>query len=253
MAAVHVIPCLDVNGGRVVKGVNFVDLQDKGDPVEFARAYVAQGADELVFLDISATTEARGTTVDMVRAVAAEVDIPFAVGGGVRSVADAQRLRDAGATKVGVNSAALARPALISELAEALGRDAVVVAIDVRTDETQPSGYAVLTHGGKRAEGIDAIDWALQAESLGAGTILLTSLSADGTLGGYDLAITGAIAQALDIPVIASGGAGKLEDFVPVVEAGAAHVLAASVFHDGTLRVADVKEQLAQAGFEVLR
>lgn len=251
MAAVHVIPCLDVNGGRVVKGVNFVDLQDKGDPVEFARRYVAQGADELVFLDISATVEERGTTVDMVRRVAAEIPIPFSVGGGVRSVDDAKKLLEAGATKVGVNSAAIQRPELVTELSEAIGPDALVLAIDVKVDKAQDSGYTVLTHGGKTSANVDAVAWAEEVASRGAGSILLTSLTADGTLDGYDLDITAQIAAAVQVPVIASGGAGKLEDFAPAVQAGAAHVLAASVFHDGTLTVQAVKETLAAAGCEV--
>lgn len=251
MATVHVIPCLDVNGGRVVKGVNFVDLQDKGDPVEFARAYVEQGADELVFLDISATVEDRGTTVEMVRTVAREIPIPFAVGGGVRSVEDARRLLDAGATKIGVNSAAIGRPELLNELSEAIGAAALVLAIDVRIDSDQPSGYTVLAHGGKTSTGSDAVEWAREGEARGAGSILLTSLTADGTLDGYDLDITGQVAQAVKIPVIASGGAGRLEDFAPAIASGASHVLAASVFHDGTLKVADVKVALSDAGYEV--
>lgn len=251
MAAVHVIPCLDVNGGRVVKGVNFVDLQDKGDPVELARRYVEQGADELVFLDISATVEARGTTVDMVRELAKEIPIPFSVGGGVRSVDDARRLIDAGVNKIGVNSAAIARPELVSELAAGIGSHALVLAIDVRTDAAQPSGYTVLTHGGKTSADIDAVEWAIDVAARGAGSILLTSLTSDGTQDGYDLDITRQIAAAVDIPVVASGGAGRLEDFAPAIEAGAAHVLAASVFHDGTLTVSDVKAALQNAGHEV--
>lgn len=251
MAAVHVIPCLDVNGGRVVKGVNFVDLQDKGDPVELARRYVGQGADELVFLDISATVEARGTTVDMVRELAKEIPIPFSVGGGVRSVDDARRLIDAGVNKIGVNSAAIARPELVAELAEGIGSHALVLAIDVRTDTAQPSGYTVLTHGGKTSADIDAVEWAIDVAARGAGSILLTSLTSDGTQDGYDLDITRQIAAAVDIPVVASGGAGRLEDFAPAIEAGAAHVLAASVFHDGTLTVSDVKAALQNAGHEV--
>ena len=251
MAAVHVIPCLDVNGGRVVKGVNFVDLQDKGDPVEFARRYVEQGADELVFLDISATVEARGTTVDMVREVAREIPIPFSVGGGVRSVEDATRLIEAGANKIGVNSAAIARPELVTELSEAIGAEALVLAIDVKVDAAQPSGYTVLSHGGNTSANIDAVEWATEVARRGAGSILLTSLTADGTQEGYDLDITRQVADAVAIPVVASGGAGKIEDFAPAVAAGAAHVLAASVFHNGTFTVSEVKAALAAAGYEV--
>lgn len=251
MAAVHVIPCLDVNGGRVVKGVNFVDLQDKGDPVEFARRYVEQGADELVFLDISATVEDRATTVDMVREVAKVIPIPFSVGGGVRSVEDAQRLIDAGANKIGVNSAAINRPELVNELALSIGSDALVLAIDVKVDPSQPSGYVVLTHGGKTSADVDAVAWAVEVAERGAGSILLTSLTADGTQEGYDLDITRQVAESVSVPVVASGGAGRIEDFVPAVQAGAAHVLAASVFHNGTFTVADVKNVLAEAGYEV--
>lgn len=253
MATVHVIPCLDVNGGRVVKGVNFVNLQDKGDPVELARRYVDQGADELVFLDISATVEDRATTVDMVKQVAAVIPIPFAVGGGIRSVEDAERLIAAGATKVGVNSAAISRPDLINELSSALGAEQVVLAVDVKRDTSQPSGYVVVTHGGGTSAGVDGVAWAVDGAARGAGSILLTSLSADGTLDGYDLDITRAVAEAVDIPVVASGGAGTIEHFVPAAEAGAQAVLAASVFHDGTFTVADVKDALEGAGFEVRR
>lgn len=250
MAAVHVIPCLDVNGGRVVKGVNFVNLQDKGDPVELARQYVAQGADELVFLDISATVEKRGTTIDMVRNVAQHIDIPFAVGGGVRSVEDAAALLEAGATKVGVNSAAINRPELINEISAAHGSSSLVVAIDVKHDKSMPSGYTVVTHGGQRSASIDAVDWAKEIERRGAGSILLTSMVADGTLDGYDLDITLQVSESVTIPVIASGGAGTLDDFAPAATAGAQSVLAASVFHDGIFSVSDVKKALSRAGFE---
>lgn len=251
MAAVHVIPCLDVQGGRVVKGVNFVDLADKGDPVTLARRYAQQGADELVFLDISATVEERGTTVSMVARIAEQLQIPFTVGGGVRTVADAGRLLDAGATKVGVNSAALTNPQLIADIAERYGSEHLVSAIDVAPDAQQPSGYTVVTHGGKRSANRCALEWALTAAELGAGSLLVTAMGADGTQEGYDLSITGLLASNVNIPVIASGGAGKLEHFAPAAEVGARGVLAASVFHDGTLTVTQVKESLAQAGFEV--
>lgn len=251
MATIRVIPCLDVKNGRVVKGVNFVNLRDAGDPVELARRYEEQGADELVFLDISATVEDRATTVDMVREVAQAITIPFAVGGGVRSLDDARRLIDAGASKVGVNSAAIARPDLVNEISQGCGSDALVLAVDVTRDEHAPSGYVVVTHGGSRASALDAVEWAREVARRGAGEILLTSMEADGTLQGFDLDITSLVAEASGLPVTASGGAGAIEHFAPAAQAGAQAVLAASVFHDGTLTVSQVKEALSASGFEV--
>lgn len=252
MATIRVIPCLDVKDGRVVKGVNFVNLRDAGDPAELARRYEEQGADELVFLDISATVEERATTIGMVRELADAITIPFTVGGGVRSVEDANRLIGAGATKVGVNSAALATPSLVDEISGERGSASLVIAIDVKRDDAAPSGYVVVTHGGQRSSGIDARAWAVDVAQRGAGEILLTSLEADGTLQGYDLDITRIIAESSGLPVIASGGAGRLEHFAPAAQAGAQGVLAASVFHDGTLRIVDVKRALSDAGFTVL-
>ena len=254
--AVRVIPCLDVDAGRVVKGVNFVDLRDAGDPVELARAYDAQGADELVFLDITASSGDRATTYDVVRRTAEQVFIPLTVGGGVRTADDVDRLLRAGADKVGVNTAAIARPELLREAAERFGSQCVVLSVDarrcpdgVRTD----SGWEVTTHGGRRSTGIDAIDWAVRAADLGAGEILLNSMDADGTKDGYDLELIRAVRAAVTVPVIASGGAGRVEDFAPAVEAGADAVLAASVFHFGDLTIPEVKRALAAAGHTVRR
>ncbi|MBI1377503.1 MAG: imidazole glycerol phosphate synthase subunit HisF [Frankiales bacterium] len=254
--AVRVIPCLDVDAGRVVKGVNFVDLRDAGDPVELARAYDAQGADELVFLDITASSGDRETTYDVVRRTAEQVFIPLTVGGGVRGVDDVDRLLRAGADKVGINTAAIARPELLHEAAQRFGAQCIVLSVDarrcpegVRTD----SGWEVTTHGGRRSTGIDAVAWAARAAELGAGEILLNSMDADGTKDGYDLALIRAVRAAVTVPVIASGGAGRLEDFAPAVEAGADAVLAASVFHFGDLRIPQVKAALEQAGHPVRR
>jgi imidazole glycerol-phosphate synthase subunit HisF len=252
--SVRVIPCLDVDGGRVVKGVNFVDLRDAGDPVELARAYDAQGADELVFLDITASSGDRETTYDVVRRTAEQVFIPLTVGGGVREVADVDRLLRAGADKVGVNTAALARPEFLREAADRFGSQCVVISVDARRcrDGVEtPSGWEVTTHGGRRSTGIDALAWAERAAQLGAGEILLTSMDADGTKDGYDLPLVRAVRGVVGVPVIASGGAGRLEDFAPAVGAGADAVLAASVFHFGELRIADVKKALAEAGYPV--
>ncbi|MFN8149002.1 MAG: imidazole glycerol phosphate synthase subunit HisF [Candidatus Nanopelagicales bacterium] len=252
--AVRVIPCLDVDAGRVVKGVNFVDLRDAGDPVEMARAYDAQGADELVFLDITASSGDRETTYDVVRRTAEQVFIPLTVGGGVREVDDIDRLLRAGADKVGVNTAALARPELLREASQRFGAQCVVVSVDARRcrdDVVTPSGWEVTTHGGRRSTGIDALEWAQRAAELGAGEILLTSMDADGTKDGYDVPLITAVRARVDVPVIASGGAGRLEDFAPAVEAGADAVLAASVFHFGELSIVDVKRALAAAGHPV--
>ncbi len=252
--AVRVIPCLDVDGGRVVKGVNFVDLRDAGDPVELARAYDAEGADELVFLDITASSGDRETTLDIVSRTAEEVFIPLTVGGGVRSVDDVDRLLRAGADKVGVNTAAIQRPELVSEIAERFGTQVLVLSVDARrcpSGTSTPSGFEVTTHGGRRGTGIDAISWAAEATARGAGEILLNSMDADGTKDGYDLALIEAVRKAVAVPVIASGGAGRLEDFAPAVGAGADAVLAASVFHFGQLRINDVKAALSAAGHPV--
>jgi cyclase len=252
--SVRVIPCLDVDAGRVVKGVNFVDLRDAGDPVELARAYDAQGADELVFLDITASSGDRETTYDVVRRTAEQVFIPLTVGGGVREVADVDRLLRAGADKVGVNTAALAQPEFLREAADRFGSQCVVISVDARRcrDGVEtPSGWEVTTHGGRRSTGIDALAWAERAAQLGAGEILLTSMDADGTKDGYDLPLIRAVREVVGVPVIASGGAGRLDDFAPAVGAGADAVLAASVFHFGEMRIADVKKALAEAGYPV--
>jgi cyclase len=254
--AVRVIPCLDVDAGRVVKGVNFVDLRDAGDPVELARAYDAQGADELVFLDITASSGDRETTYDVVRRTAEQVFIPLTVGGGVRETDDINRLLRAGADKVGVNTAAIARPDLLREAAERFGSQCVVLSIDARRcpdGVVTDSGWEVTTHGGRRSTGIDALAWAVRAAGLGAGEILLNSMDADGTKDGFDLALIRAVRAEVSVPVIASGGAGRLEDFAPAVDAGADAVLAASVFHFGDLTIGEVKQALADAGHAVRR
>ena len=260
--AVRVIPCLDVDAGRVVKGVNFTRLRDAGDPVELARAYDEQGADELVFLDITASSGDRGTTYDVVRRTAEQVFIPLTVGGGVRTVDDFDRLLRAGADKVGLNTAALADPDLLRAAAERFGRQCVVLSLDVRrcgrTEDSSgpereatvrtPSGFEVTTHGGRRSTGVDAVAWAQRAAELGAGELLLNSMDADGTKDGYDLELLRAVRAVVHVPVIASGGAGRVEDFAPAVAAGADAVLAASVFHFGDLTVGQVKDSLRAAG-----
>ncbi|WP_433794243.1 imidazole glycerol phosphate synthase subunit HisF [Actinoplanes sp. CA-252034] len=246
--AVRVIPCLDVDAGRVVKGVNFVDLRDAGDPVELAAAYDAAGADELTFLDVTASSDDRGTMLDVVRRTAETVFIPLTVGGGVRSPENVDVLLRAGADKVGVNTAAIARPALIREIAERFGNQVLVLSLDVRRSAEQPSGWEVTTHGGRRSAGLDAIEWAARVAELGAGEILLNSMDADGTKAGFDLDLIRAVRAVVDIPVIASGGAGAVEHFAPAVDAGADAVLAASVFHFGDLTIGEVKESLREAG-----
>lgn len=244
----RVIPCLDVKNGRVVKGVNFVDLRDAGDPVEMAAFYNDEGADELVFLDITASSENRDTIIDVVQRTADQVFIPLTVGGGVRSVEDMRRLLGAGADKVGVNTAAVANPHLINEGAEQFGSQCIVVAIDARRVEGEDR-WEVYTHGGRAPTGVDAIAWAKECEQRGAGEILLTSMDRDGTLQGYDLDLLQTINTAVNIPVIASGGAGELEHFADAIEAGKADaVLAASLFHFGTLRIHDVKQHLSEQG-----
>ncbi|HEY0360082.1 MAG TPA: imidazole glycerol phosphate synthase subunit HisF [Mycobacteriales bacterium] len=252
--AVRVIPCLDVDAGRVVKGVNFTDLRDAGDPVELARAYDAAGADELTFLDITASSGDRSTTYDVVRRTAECVFIPLTVGGGVRSVGDVDTLLRAGADKVGVNTAAIARPELLREISRRFGAQVLVLSVDARRvvdGPPTPSGFEVTTHGGRRGTGIDAVEWATRGEELGVGEILLNSMDGDGTKAGYDLAMLRAVRAAVDVPVIASGGAGALDDFAPAIEAGADAVLAASVFHFGELSIGDVKSALRKAGHPV--
>jgi cyclase len=253
--AVRVIPCLDVDAGRVVKGINFAGLRDAGDPVELARRYDEQGADELTFLDITASSAGRETTYDVVRRTAEQVFIPLTVGGGVRSVADVDALLRAGADKVGVNTAAVARPDLIAEIAQRFGNQVLVLSADVRRvrpgDAPTPSGFEVTTHGGRQGTGIDAIDWVRRAADLGAGEILLNSMDADGTKDGYDLDLIRLVRGAVDVPVIASGGAGAVEHFAPAVAAGADAVLAASVFHFGDFTIGDVKASLRKAGIPV--
>jgi cyclase len=252
--AVRVIPCLDVDAGRVVKGVNFVDLRDAGDPVEMARVYDAEGADELTFLDITASSGDRETTYDVVRRTAESVFIPLTVGGGVRSPDDVDRLLRAGADKVAVNTAAVARPELISEIADRFGNQVLVLSLDarrVRDGAVTDSGFEITTHGGRRGTGRDAVEWVVQAAALGVGEVLLNSMDADGTRAGFDTELIRAVRREVTVPVIASGGAGAVEHFPPAVEAGADAVLAASVFHFGALRIGDVKAALAAAGAEV--
>ena len=249
--AVRVIPCLDVDAGRVVKGVNFVDLKDAGDPVELAALYDAQGADELVFLDITASSGNRETTYDIVRRTAEQIFIPLTVGGGVRTVDDVDMLLRNGADKVGINTAAIARPELLTEAAARFGSQCIVLSIDARRvkgELTTPSGFEVTTHGGRTGTGIDAVEWAVKAAQLGAGEILLNSMDADGTKDGFDLELIRLVRAAVSVPVIASGGAGKVEDFAPAVDAGADAVLAASVFHFGIMTIGDVKEELRRTG-----
>jgi imidazole glycerol-phosphate synthase subunit HisF len=249
--AVRVIPCLDVDAGRVVKGINFKELRDAGDPVELAKAYDAEGADELTFLDISASHEGRATTLDIVSRTAEQVFIPLTVGGGVSSVEDVDRLLRAGADKVAVNTAAIRRPELVSEIADRFGRQVLVLSVDARRAHDTDSGFEVTTHGGRQSAGLDAVAWAMKAADLGAGELLLNAMDADGTQDGFDLDLIRLVRGQVSIPVIASGGAGALAHFPPAVEAGADAVLAATVFHFGTLRIGDVKRTLADAGHPV--
>jgi imidazole glycerol-phosphate synthase subunit HisF len=247
----RVIPCLDVDKGRVVKGTNFVNIRDAGDPVELAIRYQDEGADEIVFLDITASHEKRETIVELARRTADDVFIPFTIGGGVRSVEDAQAVLDAGADKVSVNSAAVARPELIGELAEVFGAQCVVLAVDARARE-EGEGWDVFVNGGRTATGLDAVDWIRRGVELGAGEILLTSMDRDGTEDGYDLALTRAASEAVDVPVIASGGAGQLDHLVDAVEDGGADaVLCASIFHYGQHTVREAKERMRSAGIPV--
>jgi cyclase len=250
--AVRVIPCLDVHAGRVVKGVRFADLRDVGDPVELAAVYDREGADELVFLDVTASVAGRETMLEVVRQTAEQVFIPLTVGGGVRTVEDVDRLLRAGADKVSVNTAAVARPELVSEIAERFGSQVLTVSVDARrVDGAADGSYEVTTHGGRTGTGIDAVGWAAEVAERGAGEILLNSIDADGTRDGFDLAMLTAVRAAVAVPVVASGGAGRLEDFAPAVAAGADAVLAASVFHFGTLRIGGVKSALRGAGVPV--
>jgi cyclase len=249
--AVRVIPCLDVDAGRVVKGVNFRALRDAGDPVELAALYDAEGADELTFLDITASSGGRDTMLDVVRRTAEQVFIPLTVGGGVRSVADVDRLLRAGADKVSLNTAAIARPELLSEAAHRFGSQCVVLSVDARRAGGTPSGFEVTTHGGRQGTGLDAVEWARRAADLGAGEILLNSMDADGTTAGFDLELIRAVRAVVTVPVIASGGAGRLAHFAPAVDAGADAVLAASVFHFGELRISQVKDALRAAGHPI--
>ncbi|MBA2636777.1 MAG: imidazole glycerol phosphate synthase subunit HisF [Solirubrobacterales bacterium] len=248
----RVIPCLDVDAGRVVKGTNFVDLRDAGDPVELAERYDAEGADEVIFLDITATSDKRATMVELARRTADNVFIPFTIGGGIRSVADAQAVLDAGADKVSVNSAAVARPELLQELADVFGTQCVVLAIDAKARQPGDSaGWEVFVAGGRTATGRDAVAWAREGVERGAGEIMLTSMDRDGTEAGYDLALTGAVAAAVAVPVIASGGAGRLEHLADALRAGADAALAASIFHYGQFSVAQAKAHLAAEGIAV--
>jgi cyclase len=249
--AVRVIPCLDVDAGRVVKGVNFTDLVDAGDPVEMARVYDREGADELVFLDITASSGSRETTYDVVRRTAEQVFIPLTVGGGVRSPEDVDKLLRAGADKVGVNTAGIARPALLQEISRRFGSQVLVLSVDARRAPGTPSGYEVTTHGGRTGTGLDAVEWAHRGQELGVGEILLNSMDADGTRRGYDVEMITAVRKVVTVPVIASGGAGSVSDFAPAVAAGADAVLAASVFHFGQLRIGDAKAALRDAGYPV--
>ncbi|TPW71021.1 imidazole glycerol phosphate synthase subunit HisF [Schumannella sp. 10F1B-5-1] len=247
----RVIPCLDVSGGRVVKGVNFLDLRDAGDPVELAALYYEQGADEITFLDVTATVDARATTYEVVTRTAEQVFIPLTVGGGVRTTDDVARLLGCGADKVGVNSAAIARPELLGEIADRFGAQVLVLSLDVKRSSRTPSGFVVTTHGGRTETELDALAWAREAIERGAGELLVNSIDADGTKAGFDLELTRAIRALSPVPVIASGGAGALEHFAPAVEAGADAVLAASVFHNRELTIGEVKAALAADGILV--
>src|SRR5712692_7133606 len=249
--AIRVIPCLDVTAGRVVKGVNFLRLRDAGDPVELAGAYDADGADELVFLDITASSDERQIMLEVVARTADQVFIPLTVGGGVRGADDVDRLLRAGADKVSLNTAAIARPALLTEVATRFGSQCVVISVDARRVAGRSGAFEVTTHGGRRGTGLDAVAWAARAAELGAGEILLNSMDADGRQAGFDLPLIRAVRAVATVPVIASGGAGKLTHFAPAVEAGADAVLAASMFHFGGLAIADVKESLRAAGYPV--
>ena len=250
--SVRIIPCLDVTDGRVVKGINFVNLVDAGDPTELAKTYNNEGADELTFLDISATSSGRETTLEVVRRTAEEVFIPLTVGGGIRSVEDVNRLLRAGADKISINTAAIKRPELISEIANNFGSQVLVLSVDARRkNKKNDNKYEVTTHGGRESTGINAIDWIKQACDLGVGEILLNSMDADGTQSGYDIEMISDVRAICPVPLIASGGAGKLEDFASALDVGADALLAASVFHFGTFRISDVKKYLKERGYNV--
>ncbi|MFJ9387922.1 imidazole glycerol phosphate synthase subunit HisF [Nocardioides sp. NPDC101246] len=249
--AVRVIPCLDVDAGRVVKGINFKELRDAGDPVELAATYDKEGADELTFLDISASHEGRATTLEIVTRTAEQVFIPLTVGGGIRSVDDVDRMLRAGADKIAVNTAAIDRPELIAEIADRFGNQVLVLSVDARRAPGTDSGFEVTTHGGRKSAGLDAIEWAARAVELGAGEILLNAMDADGTEDGFDIDLIKAVRSEVTVPVIASGGAGKAEHFPPAVDAGADAVLAATIFHFGKVRIGEVKQALSGAGAAV--
>jgi imidazole glycerol-phosphate synthase subunit HisF len=249
--AVRVIPCLDVHDGRVVKGVNFAGLRDAGDPVELGARYDAEGADELTFLDISASAEGRQTTLDVVRSTAETVFIPLTVGGGVGTVTDVDVLLRAGADKVAINTGAIRRPRVIADITRQFGNQVLVLSVDARRAPNMASGFEVTTHGGRTASGMDAVEWAKRGVDLGVGEILLNSMDADGTTAGFDLEMIAAVRAAVDVPLVASGGAGSADDFPPAVAAGADAVLAASVFHFGRVRIADVKRAIEAAGYPV--
>ena len=253
--ATRVIPCLDVDDGRVVKGVNFANLRDAGDPVELAERYDREGADELTFLDVTASSSGRSTMIDVVKRTADQVFIPLTVGGGIRTVDDVDTMLRAGADKVSVNTAAIARPEVLAEMSRRFGSQCIVLSVDARTvpegAEPTPSGWEVTTHGGRKGTGIDAVEWAVRGPDLGVGEILLNSMDADGTKQGFDLRMLTAVRAAVSVPVIASGGAGRIDDFAPAVQAGADAVLAASVFHFGELTVAQVKTAMRDAGITV--
>ncbi len=249
--AIRVIPCLDVDNGRVVKGVNFENLRDAGDPVELAARYNQEGADELTFLDVSASKDGRGTMLEVVKKTAEQIFIPLTVGGGVRSVEDVDQLLRAGADKVSVNTSAIARPELLRELADRFGSQCIVLSVDARRAADQPSGFEVTTHGGTKSAGLDAVEWARKGEELGVGEILLNSMDGDGTKDGFDLELLRLVREAVSVPIIASGGAGRAEHFPPAVEAGADAVLAATIFHFGEVSISEVKDALAAAGHEV--
>ncbi len=248
--AKRIIPCLDVDQGRVVKGVNFLNLRDAGDPVELAKRYGLEGADELTFLDISASVDARGTTLDVVRRTAEQVFIPLTVGGGIRTVDDVDQLLRAGADKISINTAAIKRPELINEIADRFGNQVLVLSVDARRAESE-SGFEVTTHGGRESAGLDALYWLQEAVTRGVGEILLNSMDADGTKTGYDIEMIRAARKEVRVPIIASGGAGKLEDFSAALDAGADALLAASIFHFGTFKIAEVKGFLSRAGYPV--
>ncbi|MEY2695643.1 MAG: imidazole glycerol phosphate synthase subunit HisF [Actinomycetota bacterium] len=250
MPAIRVIPCLDVAAGRVVKGVNFQNLKDSGDPVELASRYYLQGADEVTFLDVAATNENRGTTMDMVTRCAEQVFIPLTVGGGIREVEDVSRLLESGADKVSVGSAGIRRPDLLSEISAEHGNQVLVISLDLKRAST-PSGFGVTSNGGRELTDLDAMEWVRRVQDLGAGELLVNSIDADGTRDGFDLKLISRIKEISSVPVIASGGAGKLEHFVAAANAGADALLAASVFHEGLLTIADVKQSMRSAGLEV--